>query len=225
MNNFVIMITLLLTSTVYVHNNISWLKQIDPNQRLQMYLEAIENWLLNTDLSIVVIDNSGYKYEELIKKYSYLYNRLEIISFTYDKIPINDRKFLQSKRAKGHHELYAINYAINNSKLIKNTQYLIKLTARYFIPNFQNIIKNLCIENYEVISQSKKCPWLKDIYRCEVYGCHKSKIQDIFKFPSNYDELEQEITNRLNKYKKGYFPIMKLNNPILQGCGKYMTEL
>ena len=44
--------------------------------------------------------------------------RLEFIIFTYNEIPEDDRLFLESQEAKGHHELYAINYAYKNSKLI-----------------------------------------------------------------------------------------------------------
>ena len=43
-------------------------------------------------------------------------------------------------KVKGHHELYAINYAYNNSKIIKTCDYLIKITGRYFIPTFENTL-------------------------------------------------------------------------------------
>ena len=47
---------------------------------------------------------------------------------------------LDKLEAKGQHEMYSIQYAIQNSKFIKESDYIIKLTGRYFIPEFENKI-------------------------------------------------------------------------------------
>ena len=234
---------ILLTSTVNTQPHISWLKQRDSNERLKMYLDIISKWLTQTNLKIVVIENSGIDLkDELINKYSdfnkeqYL-DRFESITYQYNSIPIKDKQFLDSHEAKGHHELYAINYAYNNSKFIKNCDYLIKITGRYFIPKFENILLQKFQQTYDnnnsnninIIRQSQK--W-RGWNRCEILGCHITNFNDIFKYPSNNDMLEEEYTNRINNIKKDNnqykileLPLLTLDKPTQQGVGKMINYL
>ena len=70
------MINIFLTCTVYPRNNISWLKQRDPKERINMYLEIIELWMENTNLNLTIIENSGYEFTELKNKFHI--NHLEV---------------------------------------------------------------------------------------------------------------------------------------------------
>ena len=54
MNN----ICIILTSTVNVTKHTAF--QIDKHERINTYLKSIMSWLKNTDLNIVVVENSGY---------------------------------------------------------------------------------------------------------------------------------------------------------------------
>ena len=217
-------ITILLTTTVNIQSHISWLKQIDSIERKNMYENIISLWLEKTELNIVVVENSGYAFENLQEKYKHFSNRFEIICFDYGSIPKNDKQLLDNYEAKGQHEVYAINYASKKSKIIQNSDYLIKITGRYFIPSFEKMIKNNLQDlKYQCIRQSTI--WRK-MNRCEIVGCSIKYINNIFEFPSNDDMLELEYMNRMNKLKNILtLPKMKLHQKTKQGVGKLMTYL
>ena len=56
-------IVILLTTTVNVENYISWLKQKNKEDRKNMYMNIINLWLTKTKFKIVVVENSGYKFD------------------------------------------------------------------------------------------------------------------------------------------------------------------
>lgn len=242
-------IVIVLTCTVNTQPHINWLKQRDSSERLKMYLDIIIKWLINSKLQIVVIENSGIDLKNEISEHYPHFNindysdRFESISFSYNSIPIKDKHFLDAHEAKGHHELYAINYAHNNSKLIKECDYLIKITGRYFIPKLEIILidklinhcdkvknhNNKVTSNINIIRQSQK--W-RGWNRCEVLGCHISNFDDLFKYPSHNDMLEEEYTDRINNLKKENYeyqiydlPLLKLDKPTKQGVGTIIEKL
>jgi hypothetical protein len=237
--NFVI----LLTCTVNIQPHISWLKQRDSNERLKMYLDVITKWLTQTNFKVVVIENSGIDLKDeliiqnkILKTNKYL-DKFESITYQYDSIPTEDKLFLDSHEAKGHHELYAINYAYNNSKSIKNCSYLIKITGRYFIPLLEKTLLQKLQQNnnssnsnlIKIIRQSQK--W-RGWNRCEVLGCNINNFNDLFKFPSNNDMLEEEYMYRANNKKNDNYeyqifdlPLLKLDKPTQQGVGKVINYL
>lgn len=205
-------IVILLTTTINTQNHISWLKQKNSEERKQMYEGIIKLWLKNTNFKIVVVENSGSNFNLEKNK------NLEIISFTY---PEKDKLILDKLEAKGQHEMYSIQYACNNSKFIKDSDYIIKLTGRYFIPAFEKIITKLIL-NQDCIRQSQK--WRK-MNRCEIVGCQKNIIDKIFFFPLKNDMMEQEMMNRMKNYNILELPKMKLHKPTYQGVGSLMKEL
>ena len=235
-------IVILLTCTVNTQPHISWLKQRDGNERLKMYLDVITKWLTKTNLHIVTIENSGIdlKNELLLKNPNFNINqyldRFESITYTYERIPIEDKHFLDTHESKGHHELYAINYAYKNSKLIKECDYILKITGRYFIPKLESILLESlkkCNENQNnmvnIIRQSQK--W-RGWNRCEILGCHISNFDDLFKYPSYNDMLEEEYTDRINlkqRNNSNYYvyelPLLQLDKPTKQGVGNIIDKL
>ena len=225
-------IVILLTTTINPQNHISWLQQRDKNERQIMYENIIKLWLEKTNFKIVVIENSGSKFN--IKPNP---NRLEIISFSY---PEEDKEILEKMEAKGQHEMYSIQYAINNSKFIKedNYDYLIKITGRYFIPKLE-LILNYLLNYYknqniipDYIRQSQK--W-RNMNRCEIVGCHRRNILNLFKFPLEDDMMEKTIMDRMNNNDKNNnnnnskiklnLPKLKLHKPTKQGVGKLLNYL
>lgn len=219
-------ISILLTTTVKPPKHISWLKQRDKDDRLNMYIKKINKWLNNTNLNIVVIENSGY---DFINFYQSLHNnfkkRIEFISFDNDDIPLDDLNFLNKNVAKGQHELFAINYAYNKSNFIKQSNYIIKITGRYFIPELENILNNKLTEdnNFKILRQSKK--W-RGWNRCEIVGCHESIFKSFFLFPAKDDMVETEYMNRGNVIGNIYeLPEMKLDEPTMQGVGVIQKTL
>ena len=56
-------ISIILTTTVHVTKNTAF--QVDATDRINTYLKSIRLWLKNTKFNIIVIENSGYNFEEL----------------------------------------------------------------------------------------------------------------------------------------------------------------
>jgi len=164
-------ITILLTTTVTIQKHKCYLYQTNKDERKNTYLKTILKWLNETNFNIVLVENSGYKFEELqflLEKYK---SRFEIITFCESEN--EDAKFLEINNSKGASEIYSINYAYNNSNLLKNSYFIIKVTGRYFIPEFQEYISNFDMNNYDVLTQN-------DVERCEIIGCHIKHFADIF---------------------------------------------
>jgi hypothetical protein len=74
-------VLIILTCTINVNHNKSYIYQQNPNDRLECYLKSIKQWLELTNFNICVIENSGYKFLEL-DEYTKKYNdRFEILTF------------------------------------------------------------------------------------------------------------------------------------------------
>ena len=60
-------ITIILTTTVTVHERMiptNDVQHINKNERLEIYLRSIKQWLSNTNFHIIVVDNNNYSYHE-----------------------------------------------------------------------------------------------------------------------------------------------------------------
>lgn len=184
--------TIILTSTVNVHN-VSFLFQTDSNSRIQCYLKAVKKWLYETDLKIVLVENSGYVFEELNEEKEKFKSRFEIISFDEKKIP--DAEYLQTQKyGKGRHELFAINYAYNSSKLVKMSDFIIKITGRFYVPEFESFLSCYNLKNYDCLCQF-------DNLRCEIVGSNIKNFYEIFN-PSNVftEHVEDLFKCRMEVY-------------------------
>ncbi len=164
-------ITIILTSTINVKQNISCMYQTNRDDRKSIYLKSILQWLQHTNFKIVLVENSGDNFEELaIEKIKYK-DRFEI--FTFIENELEHANYLQNTLSKGASEIFAINYAMYFSKLIKQTDFIIKITARYFIPELENYLSKIDLHNYECLSQY-------DPNRCEMVGCNYKNFSYIF---------------------------------------------
>ena len=186
--------TIILTSTVNVNRNKSHLYQTDPNERLNTYIKSVLQWINNTNFNIILIENSGYLFEELRMKQN---NRFEIITFKENELP--EANYLINNEAKGASELFSINYAFRNSKIINNSQFIIKITARFFIPELENYLKMYNLNMVDCLSQNNPD-------RCEMVGCHYNNFNNIFNmylFNEN-NEYDYHVENiwkyRISKY-------------------------
>jgi hypothetical protein len=167
MNN----ITIILTATVNVNFKKSWLYQTDQTERIQTYLRSVLQWLNNTTFHIILVDNSGYKFEELSDELEKYAERFEIIIFNESEL--DSAKYLENNNSKGASELFAINYAFNYSKLVKFSNFTIKVTARFYIPDLQNYLKDINLDEYNCLTQY-------DNDRCEMVGSHIKNFNKVF---------------------------------------------
>jgi len=163
--------TIILTSTVNVNLNKCALVQVDKNDRLQTYLKAILRWLKETNFNIILVENSGHNFDELNEEKELYKNRFEVV--TFDEKDLQDAKYLKYNPSKGASEIFAINYAFNNSKTAKQSNFIIKITARYFLSELENYLKKYDLNEYDCLSQS-------DMLRCEMIGSHINNFHHIF---------------------------------------------
>jgi hypothetical protein len=165
--------TIILTATVNVNVNKSCIFQTSNGERIQTYLKSILSWLKNTNFNIVLVDNSGYNFNELqYELYTYS-NRFEIIYYTENTL--SQAKYLINNVDKGASELFAINYAFYNSKIISSSQqnFIIKITGRYFISELENYLNKYDLTKYDCLTQN-------NLDRCEMVGCNINKFNLIF---------------------------------------------
>ena len=132
--------TIILTSTVNVNFNKCYLYQTNKNERIQSYLKSVLQWLNNTKFKIILVENSGYDFNELSSEKDIFRDRFEVISF--NERELKQCEYLKNNNSKGASELFAINYAVVNSKIINDTVFLLKITARYFIPELEEYLKS-----------------------------------------------------------------------------------
>lgn len=191
------MTTIILTTTVYVNYNKSYLFQTDPNERLNLYLDSIMNWLERTPYNIIVVDNSGYEFNELNNEKQTYEHRFEVISFKENELGI--ARYLQNIPSKGASEIFAINYAFYNSYLREKTNFIIKITGRYFIEQLVDFLNQHDLTKYDAIRQFDK-------NRCELVGCRINHFWYVFNIAllsdtNHYDNhIETIWCNRIAKY-------------------------
>jgi hypothetical protein len=213
-------ITIILTCTVRCQANIRKLVQTDPGVRVATYLAAIRKWLTDTDYNIVVVENSGYTFPELrddLEKYPH---RFEVI--TFDENEQADAEYLKHTTSKGRHEMYAIDYAIRTSKLIPRSVFVIKITGRYFIPNFaKHLFATRHAGKYMALRQHTHDS-------CEIVGANVKHLDAVFNKHSMHDHVEKEWLNRLAALPQSkVYTLRKLDIPptVQGGTGKVKTDL
>jgi len=123
-------VALLLTGTVKPEKIVST-KLLDPNIRQQQYLDSISFWL-TTHFPIVFVENSNVDlsshFEQAIST-----NRLEILTF---KDCDNSKEL-----GKGFGEINCMAYAHAHSRLLKNADFIFKITGRLKILNYKSFYK------------------------------------------------------------------------------------
>ena len=207
-------IVIILTTTVHTPKHISWLKQRDSLERKKMYENVIKLWLDKSNFKIVVVENSGCRFD--IPKN----DNLEILSFQY---PPEHKSILDQMEAKGQHEMYSLQYACLHSKFISQSDFMIKITGRYFIPKLEEYLKINLKNDIECIRQSTR--WRK-MNRCELVGCHRRIIDKIFYFPLQDDMMEQEMMDRMKAYTNILnLPPLLLHQPTRQGVGHLIKNI
>ena len=175
-------ITIILTCTVNVNLGKSYLIQTSPTERTNVYIKSILQWLNNTTFNIIVIENSGYKFEELYAETEKYKDRFEII--TFNENTEEKAQYLKNNNSKGDSELFSINYAFNNSNLIHSSNFIIKVTGRYFIPTLEDYLLEFNLNEYDSLTQNNRI-------RCEMVGCHYTQFLNIFN--ADIDDIHKNV--------------------------------
>ena len=128
------MATIILTTTVTVQDKV-YLFQTDKQERVQVYVKKIKQWLYESNFKIIVVENTGYTFEELNEEKEKFKDRFEVISYVESELEAAD--FLKGNPYKGASEIFAIEYAYNTSRLCLDADFIIKITGRFFIPDLE----------------------------------------------------------------------------------------
>lgn len=163
--------TIVLTTTVRVNWKKICLHQTDPSQRIATYLKSIRQWLQKTNLNIVVVENAGYTFPELDFEKEDYKDRFQVLTFVEERLP--KAAYLRENDSKGASEIFAINYAFENSALMRDTNFIVKFTGRYFVPEFEDYLQKFNLDNYDCLVQNERD-------RCEIVGSHISKFAEMF---------------------------------------------
>jgi hypothetical protein len=205
---------IILTTTVNVQDK-CFLFQTNPVQRLNTYIHSIKKWINNTSLKIIVVENSGYQFDELRE---FISDRFEIICFNEKELP--EANYLINNNSKGASELFSIYYSIHNSKIIDSSDFIIKITGRYFVPNFEEYLFKINLNDFDGIIQN-------NCHNCEILGCHYNKKDIIFdKNNSDYNHIEFLYKIRIEKLNKVIIlPEFKINPTQIGGLNEIRYSL
>ena len=135
--------TLLLTWTInpQIWKTIKYKNSLNPKVRIKEYIKSLFFYITISDFdNIVFCENSNYKCEEYMKNINHiakLYNKnFEFLQFIW-----NHKETIQRK-TYSYWEWEILDYAFNNSKLLKQSKSRYKITWRYIIYNINDIIKS-----------------------------------------------------------------------------------
>jgi hypothetical protein len=113
-------------------------------------------------------------------------------------------EFILASKDKGLHELFSINYALNNSRLA-NSDFVIKVTGRYYIPGFQGYTNTFNLGLYDAIVQNGH----GSNSRCEMIGCQLKHSRDLFSLTIEpeyltypYGMIESVYKKRIDKFNR-----------------------
>lgn len=113
--------------------------------RKSQYILAIRYYIQKTNLPIVFVENSGTdistEFNDVEKK------RLEFITFSSNDY---DRNL-----GKGYGEMLILMKAIEQSKFIKDAEFICKITGRYIIKNINNLLSSYKLEKSDIYGLQK----------------------------------------------------------------------
>ena len=101
-------------------------------ERKRQYEKAITWYLKNTDIPIVVIDNSMFDLSQNYTEYVQS-GRIEFLFF--------DGNSYNKSLGKGYGEAKIIKYGLANSVLLRTSRRIIKITGRLIVKNINRLIK------------------------------------------------------------------------------------
>jgi hypothetical protein len=232
-------VLIILTSTVNINHTKQFLYQTNPKERLDCYLKSVKQWLEKTNLKICLVENSNYTFPELNEYVEQFSNRFEIITIDEFNLPEADRHLMYNC-SKGASEMYSIIHAYNNSKFKNSVNFIIKITARYFIEQFENFLieKNIAnnIRNVGIIDYNTMILGLRqqNEQRCEILGVHKKFFNIIFELNLSddrgyfYPHVESVYCNRLkllNQNRILVCPTFEIEPTQMGGICQINTEL
>ena len=210
-------ICILLTTCIYIKTSY-YNKNNTPEARAEIYYDVIEKWLNNTNFDIKIVESSNYKFERYEKN-----PRVEIYSFK------SESKYKCNNCEATPYEAESILLAFKNLNINKYNS-LIKITGKYYLPGFEDLVKNIP-EDANVYFQNVQHPEWKQ-QNSEFFGCKTNLVEEIMNLILRNSENKMNFESTLftlnenNKYNIYRFPLIKLDIPVLRsGDNSYIYEV
>jgi hypothetical protein len=116
--------------------SVAFVKRSNPTTREDDYVRSLEKWIDSTAYPIVFCENSGYPLNKIEKVMRKCTNRdTECLQFEGNDFP--------GEFGKGFGELRIIEYAVQHSRLIMESDFVVKVTGRLFISNVEAVASGL----------------------------------------------------------------------------------
>lgn len=144
---------LMLTSTVVWHawqaRQTSYLGAANqPGPRAAMYRDVIARWLHESNLPILLAENQGFDWVRDLKSHglgwavaikrveSSVFNDTNVVA----KLIRQGHVTSANAQRKGYREFLSMQHALQTSVLAKHSSVIIKLTGKYFLPDFETFL-------------------------------------------------------------------------------------
>ncbi len=158
---------LLITSAIKP-DKVSYLKMSDSDKRLEATINGIKRWKTQyPDLKIVVVDGTNFDLSP------YIPDDIESLFFHHDSS-------LVEQLGKGAGEAQDIEYALRKSSLIKNGNYFMKVTGKYWVENLEKFKSEDLFTNFKckpIISNTLSLKYINTAFFCS----NKDAYLKIFK--------------------------------------------
>lgn len=182
---------------------------VDEKTRLMQYENAIESYIMKSAFTdIVFVENSGYPFD--YKKYEKMAQNVgKRFEFLYVNLTFSDIELMLQK-GKSYGEALLIDYAMENSILIKNCDEVYKVTGRIFVNNSHHIISSahygyseFILNNPKKMINRKKffdyCGWI----HTEFFKITKADYEKVFKnskvFCNDYEVNQIAKNSKMDK--------------------------
>lgn len=183
-------------------------KRNDPKVRESDYLNSLRLWLENTQFKMVFCENSGYDLKNIRNLCDKYPGRVEIIQFYGNSYPRH--------LGKSYGEFLIIEKAMTDSVFIRQSEYIVKVTGRFFIENIYKILSK--VKNDIVYSSIEKIPSGYIAFHTILFIFKKDFFFDfMFKYKNLINEAEgvclENIFEKsiIDLNKKGY------SNSVIKG--------
>jgi len=175
--------------------------------RKSLYNFHIKQWLNKTNLSIFVVESTGYTFPEL------KHPRLTIISLN-----LNEQYLGSSSVAEAHSIMYILKQ-IKNDIRFQNCSHILKVTGRYFLENIENKLSNVTqnLDLYLQIHRNNDIKW----QHTEYYGVRKELLYNMMD-DVKLNLMEHSMYDFSKKYK--YCTLGPFYNKVARGGDNMIIE-
>ena len=205
-------ICVILTTTVIIHENLDFIHQRLFEERKQTYLKSILQWVNNSKMNVFVVDNNGYDFPELDAEKELHKDRFHV--YSYRECDVHDGHFYLHDTSKGRHEMFSIFNVCKKYDLTSQFKIIIKISGRYFIPDFEKMFEGKNMSEYKALRQN-------NCSRCEVVGARSDFVDTLFDCCYCIHHIEDTYKQRIEKVdEKEVFvlPVLSINSTQMGGC-------